>query len=161
MKPWRPYWKALERLMDELLRTAEPPPFSHTDKIGEWIENLKFTELSLCDDECRQLSDDLPDGPIEEYHSVFSGTDIHWQMILRCECALDFCRGRVEKRGEFDWSQESKVIYRWLLVEFWRRSAPYWASKLFGSNRRRTAWHRARFTRELCYRFRGIDPTKN
>lgn len=162
MKPWRLYWRGLDCLMAALLRNAAPPPFS-IEKIGEWIENLKFAELSFCDSDCDDLSEDLANNTLvpEKFAHSYWGTNNHWQLILRCECALDFCRGRVEKRKEFNWQQEPKTIYRWLLVEFWRRDALHWASKIHNPNKIRTLLRQRNFTTEFFYRFRGTDPSKN
>jgi len=162
VKPWRPYWKGLDLLMGELLRSAEPPPFS-IEKVGQWIENLKFDELSFCDSDCDGFIEDLANGSInsELVRCSSFGVRNHWQLILRCECALDFCRGRVEKRNKFNWQQDPIIIYRWLLIEFWRRDALHWASKIHSSNEIRKVLRQRNFTSEFFYRFRDTDPTKN
>jgi hypothetical protein len=65
-------------------------------------------------------------------HQIFAGTAIRWQMILRVECGLSFCRGRLLKRKDFDWDQPREAVYRWLLIDLWYRDAMFWASRSFG-----------------------------
>jgi hypothetical protein len=127
MKPWRPFWKNLDLVMDQLLRDAGTAPFKVVD-LDVWIAGLRFSELSICDDESDRVRDQLLEGNLQNYHPIFDQT-IHWQLLTRCECALDFCRGRVEKRSEYDWNQDEKIIYHWLLVDFWRNTALHWACR--------------------------------
>jgi hypothetical protein len=114
-------------MMEHLMRDAGAPPFNLAD-LDLWIIGLKFTELAGCDAECDHIYESLKDGQLENYYPVF-GQDIRWQLITRCECALDFCRGRVEKRQEYAWNQDERIVYHWLLIDFWRQCALHWAAK--------------------------------
>ena len=127
MKPRRPYLKNLERIEALLLRDAGPTPFGTYEKCSEWISRLCFLELTECDGVFRLLAEK----PRSEPFSIFSGESIRWQMILRIECAITFCRGRLWKRAEFDWSKPESAVYAWLLIELWYRDAMYWASRVF------------------------------
>jgi hypothetical protein len=134
MKPWKPYLNGLNQIMDRLLHDAGPRPFAKMDRATGWIQSLKFVDMSLCDNECRWISEELiAHGDCSNYHSIFNSDSIRWQAILRCGMALDFCRGRVGKRRQFDWSQKPEAIYKWLLVDYWRRDALYWANRKYGS----------------------------
>lgn len=162
MKPWRPYLKRIEHLMDVLLRGAEPRPFSGNGEIAGWIDKLPFVEIVLCNDLCDSLAATLKHGDISEkyqpYQPLFGGANIRWQAILRCGCALDFCAGRIEKRKDFDWNQDPEIIYRYLLVELWGRSALHWSRKAFSPPMNAGAAHAHS---QLSNQFWRIDPTRN
>lgn len=107
MKPWRPYWKQLDFLTEMLLRKVGRPPFQYPRGTYDWITKLTFYDLFAADSSCRFLSTSLPSKTFEYYGPSFEGSNHLWQIILRCECAIDFCRGIVEKRADYDWSQKT------------------------------------------------------
>lgn len=131
MKPWRPYWKALEAAIEHLCTFQKPQPFRKTSEIHDWILTLKYVELSCCDNDCKRLIEHLMHDDLKSFRSIFAGNSIHWQLILRCECALNFCQGRVEKRKDFDWNRPREEIFKFLLIDFWRSSALHWTTRVF------------------------------
>ena len=161
MKPWRPYGKGLDLLMSEFLASPEPPQFAGVHKIHEWISGLKFPELMITHDKCYQLAEALSSGAFPGYHPTCINAGIRWQLILRCECALDFCRGRVGKRAAFNWDQDREAVYRGLLIEYWHRNALHWSAKLFGSSTVQAATTQARLQTQFWCRFAGVDPAQN
>jgi hypothetical protein len=88
-------------------------------------------ELLIGDSSCGSLTDDLIYGRLNIVASV--DRDAAWQIIIRCNCAISFCAGRVGKRNDFNWNQETKTVYRYLLIDFFRSEALYWAHKMYGS----------------------------
>jgi len=135
MKPWRPYWKHLENIKDLLLADAGVTPFKSLTDTPDWIGGLPFTELVSCDHIFRAMIDNLDHEEEGECMPLqfFSGNSIRWQMILRVECALTFCKGHLWKRKEYDWFQTGEQIYSWLLIGLWYEDAIFWASRTFGS----------------------------
>jgi hypothetical protein len=133
MKPWRPYWKQLERMIDGLATITHPAPFRTLSAAGEWIGQLTFRELQLADDLIRSwaLMPETIRDPVP--HGATAEAVLYWQMVLRADCGMTFCRGELWKRSEFDWTQPPEKVFHWLLIELWRRDAPFWASRQFGS----------------------------
>jgi hypothetical protein len=133
VKPWRQYWKELEWVRQELSREVIDSPFKHDNEICDWILNLRYVDLRACDSTCKSVI-----GQIIRQHrndKIFLAIEgVRWQLIVRCEFALDFCRGRVLKRSEFDWSKNSEAIYKFLLIELWYQDAVYWANRRFGQS---------------------------
>ncbi|HEY1122252.1 MAG TPA: hypothetical protein VGE67_11660 [Haloferula sp.] len=145
MKPWRPYWKTLDRGLDILLKNLATPPWEETWKVGTWISRLNFDELSNCDMEILYFinaletrTEFLPQG------SVIGGHECDWQMVLRLMCARSFCRGDILKRKEFDWSEQTPAVWKQLLVDLWRENGRYWAARWLGTDHeaeiQRNAW---------------------
>jgi hypothetical protein len=163
MKPWRPYWKKLEFLQQELMNDAKPSPFSSLNEIDEWIQSLKFADLACADDNCDELIELLHNEHTEHIKYHLPNGDLRWQLILRCECAIDFCSGHLYDRKAFDWNQTQKMIYRWLLIDLWRREAAYWACKKFGSPKVRAVVRQLHLQKEIDKFFgkRNTNPTNN
>jgi hypothetical protein len=147
--------------MEELLSDSQTSPFSKLNEISQWIQNLKFAELSVCDDDCIELLDWLIDGNSSSREYLFGGKKTNWQLILRCQCALDFCKGYVEDRKNFNWQQDPKTIYRWLLIDYWRSGAVHWAFKMYGDPKTEARIRQFHFDRKVSHLFRKGDPSKN
>ena len=165
MKPWRPYWKALDCVKSELSRHVEPPPFSDLRQMEICVQNLNFCDLAMCDSDCVELLDVLTSKNIAS-HSFFEirkaiGEKTNWQLILRFECALDFCRGNVGTRKDFNWNQTEKAIYRWLLIDLWRENALHWLCKVYGSPMVKDRMRQFHLTQQISQHFHKGDPTKN
>jgi hypothetical protein len=133
MKPWRPYWKTLERCIDVLLENVSDPPWGEVEKINTWISGLNYDALCFCDMEITLFvhahdtrTEHLPK------NSLMGGGLIDWQMVLRMMCALSFCKGEILKRKEFDWSQPPEAVWKYLLVELWRANGRHWAIRRMG-----------------------------
>ena len=112
---------------------AGPPPFKKFCRAGEWIERLSYLELIRGDDLVRawiRHPEAMRIGPC----ATDDTNEIRWQLVLRFDCALTFCRGRFFDRHDFDWSLPSETVYRKLLIELWRSEALFWASRQFGSD---------------------------
>ena len=133
MKPWRPYWKNLEKIENTLLEKANPTPFGNFVYAFEWIGKLPYTELVMCDDFVEAIIEGIT---LRNEFSDHNGLDpdMEWQLILRIDMGLSFCKGRHFKRKEFDWNQSPLKVYNWLLKGIWYRDAMYWASREFGSD---------------------------
>ena len=158
MKPWHPYRKALNTLRNELLNDAGPAPFS-LKTLNQWMSNLRFPDVANTDFHCfgiaRDLADEIPLPSMKRHHN-----NTRWQLILRCQCALDFCRGLVEKRKDFDWDQNSEAVFKYLLFELWHQSAFHWCHVMYGSSQR-SASPRSRLPREFWLRVGGSSPERN
>jgi hypothetical protein len=131
MKPWRPYWKRLDGMIDELLKGAGPAPFRESRNVTKWIRALKFSDLSLCDDDIRVWLMHPAEYAGAAPNPLFEGIQFRWQLILRAECGIAFCRGTILDRRKFNWDQDPTKVYEWLLIEVWRREALYWANRQF------------------------------
>ena len=84
MKPWRPYWKALDAAVDMLIPEAGAPPVTTKELLGDWISERKFLELCSCDQEAESLARTILAQKLTAYHQVLAGTEIRWQLIFRC-----------------------------------------------------------------------------
>lgn len=153
VKPWRPYWKRLELLSVVLVRNIDTPPFDYWSGAYDWIAQRRFADIGDCDVVCNNLAQfDLPSGELMEFYQVIEGKAHRWELVLRCECAIDFCRGIILYRKIFDWAQPPAQIYKWLLVDLWRGNALHWAYKTYRNNPHRE---------ELARKFQGAKPLNN
>lgn len=134
MKPWRPYWKQFERVLDELVKGVAPTPFGEFINACQWISKLPFDEVSHCDFILRHWIEDLDNKPDSLPFLMFDTPSLRWQLILRLECGLTFCRGDVGNRKEYNWDQNPALVYRWLLIDYWHLEAIYWAKRTYGSS---------------------------
>lgn len=130
-RPWKPYRKALEHALVLLAKELPPPPFESNICIGDWVASLTFTQLVAGDRECESLVPCICRGDVSSFRCLCSDDEIQWQLVLRLECALSFCRGNVEDRSTFDWQQPKDAVCRWLLIDFWRTTALHWAWKTY------------------------------
>lgn len=163
MKPWRPFWKKIEFAQEELMHEAEPSPFSSLNQIEEWIQNLKFAELACGDSDADHLAELILNEKTDHFKYHLPTGESRWQLILRCECAINFCSGHLYNRKAFDWNQSPKIIYRWLLIELWRRDAVYWACKNFGSPKVRAVVRQFHLQKEIDKHLRkpSVNPVNN
>ena len=154
--PWTFYWRRLDRL-NELISDVLPLPEYGSKDFCEWIGKFTFLELWTADYVCERLALDLVQREALPADVDFGwhGVEIRWQMAFRFECAIDFCAGRVEKRKDFDWTQEPSKVFESLLINFWRRSAMYWASRKYGRN------PESSLAEMIERRFSTINPTHN
>jgi hypothetical protein len=156
VRPWKIYVKILEGALDEMRKHVGPAPFTE-QTIATWMADLKFIPLASCDGDCKLAAEYLPQG-LE--HLMLRLGNANWQMILRFQCALDFCRGRVLKRKEFDWSQEPEKIYHWLLVMLWHENAFHWAAVMFGAMAATTPQDARKLPQHILRRG-GVNPERN
>lgn len=125
MKPWRPYWKCIERCIDELETNSEFSGIGDSETVSDWIQNLTYAELwdgDLCVGELIRWLED----PSEKHRRFFfpiESAKLPYQLYLRCIMALDFCRGNHPGRKHLNWEKPNLQVYRSLLVELWRREA--------------------------------------
>jgi len=161
MKPWRPYWNRLNRIMDALVVEAGPPPFRFPDESGDWIKMLPYYQLSLCDTDFRVwIEHDLGRAEVVP-RQLFEGAEMRWQMILRVDCAIAFCRGTCWQRKDYDWNQPEEVVYRWLLIDLWHRDALYWAGKQYGRWATRRIKAKNPIRGDLLRLFQNTQPAAN
>ena len=99
--------------------------------VHEWIGSLTFVELYCGDCDAFDIALTYHRYPKMGFHSTFGDNKHFTQLALRFECGLDFCKGRVGKRKEFDWTQGVENIYRFLLIDYWRNNALYWSHRNF------------------------------
>lgn len=131
MKPWTPYWKTLEKQILTAANYLPPPPFDYPTGIAEWISKLTFLDLMRCDFLCASHGDTMVlDLTLKSLCAEDSG--LAWQWVLRLHYGVDFCRGNIGKRKDYDWSQPAETVYRFLLIDLWRSDAIYWANRKAG-----------------------------
>lgn len=127
MKPWRPFWLGLERAI-ERIHDNKGFDIDPSIPLSEWIQELNFLQLAVANDECRCIATWLCEEK-NEFAMSFAGEDHRFQLYLRCLRGLDFCRGRVGKRKEFDWEIEPIEIYKKLLTDDWMSGALHWIAR--------------------------------
>lgn len=129
MKQWTPYWKGLERAI-KCIHNNKAFEVDTQIPLLEWIKDLKFLQISAANRDSLNIASWLAVKSIsEELFLGFGGEDHRFQLYLRCLRALDFCRGRVEKRKEFNWDRNAEGIYRELLIDDWMGGALHWVTR--------------------------------
>lgn len=131
-KPWTPYAKTFLAACERLMEGIAPAPFQSMADAGVWIAERKFIHVISTDLEAESLIEAIVSRKLGDYHQVMNSPDIRWELKLRCQCAYAFCIGRLGKRGDFSWDRRPEVVYRELLIEFWRTEALRWAKKELG-----------------------------
>lgn len=127
-KPWKPYWKLLDAVLESLVAIAPPSPIQ--GPVSEWIRGLRF-EDSFCVDEALRfwLCSKNPGPNFNDYTTLNPSANVQWETILRFCCALDFIKGRWGKRKEFDFSRPPNEVLTDLLSTLWREDAFHWCSR--------------------------------